>query len=171
MKNIRAIQIASKYQLSQTAIILAATMSLPVLVHLLPDVNGQLAGAVFLPIFMAPMVAAFIYKKHVAIFAGIFAPLINFLIMGRPAPEMVVTLSSEIVLFALLLSWLKTLKGIQYLAAPLAYLAASFVVTTSLSLFGHVTNPASVWMSATTIAIPGILLMTMANLAILRFQK
>ncbi len=171
MKNVTAIQLASKYQIAQTVMILAATMVLPVLVHLLPNFNGQLAGAVLLPIFLAPMFAAFMYKKHVAIFAGIFAPLFNYLIMGRPAPEMVITLGFEIVLFAVLLSWLKNIKGIQHIAAPFSYLISSFAVVLGLSLFSTQANPVAFWITSTAIAVPGILLMAVANLALLRFQK
>lgn len=171
MKNVDAVQIASKYQLTQTVIILVATMTLPVVVHLLPNINGNLAGAVFLPIFLAPMFAAFRYKKHVAIFAGIFAPLLNYLIMGRPAPEMVITLGFEVVLFAWALNWLKGLKGIQYIAAPAAYLLASLVAAVGLSMTGKLANPVSFWANGVVVAIPGILLMAMANLAILRFPK
>lgn len=171
MKNVNAIQFASKYQITQTVIILAATMVLPVLVHLLPNLNGQLAGAVLLPIFLAPMFAAFMYKKHVAIFAGIFAPMFNYLIMGRPAPEMVITLGFEVVMFAVLLSWLKNMKGIQYIAAPLSYLISSLAVVLGLSLFGTQSSPVAFWLSSTAIAVPGILLMTVANLALLRYQK
>jgi hypothetical protein len=171
MRNTAIIPFSSQYQLSQTVFVLAATMALPVLVHLLPNINGQLSGAVLLPIFLAPMVATFLYKKHVALVAGIFAPLLNYLIMGRPTPEMVITLGFEVALFALVLSWLKNLKAIQYLAAPLSYLIASFVVAIGLSVIGTLPNPVSFWLNSTSIAVPGILLMAMANLAILRFQK
>jgi hypothetical protein len=171
MKNTAILQLSAKYQLTQTVVILAATMLLPVLVHLIPTINGNISGAVLLPIFLAPLVAAFVYKRHVAIFAGIFAPLLNYLIMGRPAPEMVIMLGFEIVLFVVLLSWLKDLKGIRYFAAPLAFLVVSFVVAIGLSLFGSLANPVSFWANSTSIAIPGILLMWVINLAILRFRK
>ncbi len=171
MKNTAILPLSSKYQLTQTAVILAATMVLPVLIHLFPNINGNLSGAVLLPIFWAPMVAAFLYKKHVAILAGIFAPLLNYLIMGRPAPEMVVTLGFEVVLFVLFLSWFKDLKVIQYLAAPLAYLIASLLVVLGLSVLGNLTNPVSFWMNSSAIALPGILLMGIFNIAIIRFRK
>jgi hypothetical protein len=171
MKNTAVLQLSSKYQVTQTIVILVATMILPVLVHLLPNINGNISGAVLLPIFLAPMFATFIYKKHVAIFAGIFAPLFNYLIIGRPAPEMVITLGFEVVLFVLVLGWIKNLKGIQYVAAPLSYVIISFVVAMGLSLMGKLANPVSFWMNSTFVAIPGILLMGMINLAILRFRK
>lgn len=171
MKNVNALQITSKYQLTQTLVILIATMLLPVLVHFLPNINGNLSGAVLLPVFLAPMIATFFYKKHVAIFAGIFAPLLNYLILGRPAPEMVIMLASEVVVFVLLLGWLKNLKNIAYVAAPVSYLAASLIVTFSLSVLGNLANPVSFWMNSVQIAVPGILLMGLINVAILRFRK
>lgn len=171
MKNATILQLSTRYQLTQTVVILAATMILPVLVHLLPNINGQISGAVLLPIFFAPMFAAFFYKKHVAIFAGLFAPLFNYLLMGRPAPEMVITLGFELVLFVLVLAWLKNLKSIKYVAAPLSYLLVSFMVAIGLFLFGRLSNPASFWINSTVVAIPGILLICIVNLVILKFRK
>lgn len=171
MKNVNTIQLVSKYQITQAFTILAATMILPVLIHFLPNINGQLSGAVLLPIFWAPLFATFVYKKHVALFAGIFAPLLNYLILGRPAPEMVITLGFEVVLFVLLLGGLKNFKVIQYFAAPLAYLVASLITAFGLSLLGNISDPMTFWMNSTLIAIPGIILMGLINVAILKFRK
>lgn len=171
MKNTHVLQFSSRYQLTQTAVVLGATMLLPILVHLLPNINGQLSGAVLLPIFFAPMIATFLYKKHVAIFAGIFAPLLNFLIMGRPAPEIVITLGFEVVLFVLILSWLRNFDAIRYFAAPVAFLISSLIVVVGLSVIGTLANPLSFWLSSTVVAIPGILLMGILNVVILKFRK
>ena len=65
MKNATILQLSTRYQLTQTVVILAATMILPVLVHLLHNINGQISGAVLLPIFFAQMIAAFFYKKNI----------------------------------------------------------------------------------------------------------
>lgn len=170
MKNSVALQTVSRYQVSQTVLVLAATMILPLVIHLIPNINGNLSGAVLLPIFWAPMFAAFTYKRHVAIFAGIFAPLLNYLILGRPAPEMVVTLGFEIVAFALIVSELKNLSIVKYVAAPVAYLVASLVVVTGMSFFNeHLSF--SMWVNATRVAIPGIVILGLANLVLLRFSK
>lgn len=171
MKNTQVLQLTSKYQITQTVVILAATMILPLLIHLLPNINGNISGAVLLPIFFAPMIATFIYKKHVAILAGIFAPLLNFLIMGRPAPEMVITLGFEVVAFVLILGLLKNLNAIRYIAAPLAYLISSVIVVLSLSVIGTLVNPLSFWMNSTIVAFPGIILMGILNIVILKFRK
>lgn len=170
MKNSITLQAAARYQATQTILVLAATMILPLVIHLIPNINGNLSGAVLLPIFWAPLFAAFAYKKHVAILAGIFAPLLNYLIFGRPTPEIVVTLGFEIVAFALLVSYLKNLSIVKYVAAPVAYLVASLIVVTGMSFFNdHLSFP--MWVNATTVALPGIVLLGLANLAFLRFSK
>ncbi len=171
MKNLAILQLSARYQIAQTLMILAATMVLPILVHLLPNINGHLAGAVLLPVFIAPMFAAFVYKPHVAIFAGIFAPLFNYLIIGRPAPEMVVVLGFEVVLFVLVLNFLKGMKGLRYVAAPVAFLIGSLITAFGLSVIGNYAHPFPQWLTGTAIAIPGILLLGMINLLILRFRE
>ena len=170
MKNALTLQTTAKYQITQTLLVLAATMILPLVVHLLPNLNGNLAGVVLLPVFWAPMFAAFVYKKHVAILSGIFAPLLNYLILGRPAPEMVVTLGFEIVLFVLIFAWIKNLQIVKFVAAPVSYLVASLLVVAGMSFFSEHAS-LSMWVNSTTVAIPGILLMGIANLLLLRFRK
>jgi hypothetical protein len=170
MKNTGAVQIISKYQISQTIVVLVATIILPLLIHLLPNINGNIAGAVLLPIFWAPMFATFVYKKHVAVLAGILAPLFNYLLLGHPVPEMVLMLELEIVMFVLVLGWLTNMKGIRYIAAPTAYILASLAAVSILSVFIP-SHPFSMWINSTMTAIPGILLLCLANWVILWVRK
>ncbi len=58
MKTSTIIQLTARYQLAQTLFVLVATMVSPILIHLLPDINGYTPGAVLLPIFFAPLIAS-----------------------------------------------------------------------------------------------------------------
>ncbi|MGQ8338145.1 hypothetical protein ACUNWD_16455 [Sunxiuqinia sp. A32] len=160
-----------KIQLTETVLVLFSTMLLPILVHMLPNVNNQLAGMVFLPIFLAPLVAVFFFKKHVAIIAGLLAPALNYLLLGRPSPEMVLILSSEVVGFVLLLGWLKNFSRVRFLAAPVSYIVSSFFAALIISYLGIVGSPFAFWTNAVIVGSPGILLMAALNLAILKFKK
>lgn len=171
MKNISIIQIATGLQIKETVFVIAATMILPVLVHLLPNINGNLSGAVLLPLFIAPMVAAYFFKKHVAIFAGIFVPLFNYLLMSRPAPEMVIILGFELVLFVLILTAIKNISVIKYFASPISFLLASLITVFGFSFAGNITAPSAFWITNTIIAIPGIILLAVSNLLILKFRQ
>lgn len=171
MKNTSIIQIAAGIQVKETVFVIAATMILPVLVHLLPNINGNLSGAVLLPVFIAPMIAAYIFKKHVAIFAGIFAPLLNYLIISRPAPDMVILLGFELVLFVLILTSIKKISVVKYIAAPLSFIFASIITIVGFSLAGNIADPVSFWLNNTIVAIPGIILLAIGNLLILKYRK
>ncbi|MGD9928684.1 MAG: hypothetical protein AB7U05_01590 [Mangrovibacterium sp.] len=160
-----------KIQVVETLIVLGATMLIPFLVHLLPDIGGNLAGKVFLPIFIAPLVAVFFFRKHVALIAGLAAPLLNYLILGRPVPEMVLIMSVEVVLFVLVVSWLKDVRHVNYLAAPLAFIGASLVAALLMSVLGVIASPFAFWMGAIVVGIPGILVLAMFNFVLLKIGK
>ncbi len=159
------------YQLTETVVILLATMLLPLLVHLLPDLNDQPMGKILLPVFWAPMVAVYFFRRHVAIIAGIFAPLFNFLLLGRPDPDMVLLLSFEVVVFVLLLDALRRVKFMQYLAVAVSYIVAAAFALLLMFVLGSLSNPIGMWISSMQVAVPGIGLMVLANLLILRLQR
>ena len=117
-----------------------------------------------LPVFVAPLVAAYLFKKHVALFAGIVAPLLNYLLIGQPRPDVVISLSIEIALFVSLLLVFRNIAVLKYLAAPAAYLLASVLVVAGLALTGTLANPVAYLISATTVALPGILLLGVVSL-------
>ncbi|MEM1136195.1 MAG: hypothetical protein AAGI07_10170 [Bacteroidota bacterium] len=106
------------------------TLVLPFIFHLLPAINGTPAGAMFLPIFYAPFVALLFYRIHVGLIAGISAPIINHLITGNPAWEIVRVLSIELCIFVIIAAILLKLTPKNFFAAPLAY-----VITKLVSMF------------------------------------
>lgn len=171
MKTSTIIQLTARYQLAQTLFVLVATMVSPILIHLLPDINGYTPGAVLLPIFFAPLIAVFIYKPHVAIFSGIFAPVLNYLILGLPTPPVVITMGVEVVLFVWMVYRLKDFKPIGYLAAPISYMISSLLVLLGLSVFSNVVNPFTLWTSNMLVALPGILLLGLVNFTVLKLQE
>ena len=171
MKTSNIIQLTNRYQVSQTVLVLAATLILPILIHLLPNINGNISGAVLLPIFFAPLIATFLYKPHVAIFAGIIAPLLNYLISGRPSPQATTSMGIEIVLFVWMVYRLKDINTIRYVAAPISYLISSLIVALGLSVFSNVVDPFTLWGNCMFTAIPGILSLGLVNLAMLKLRK
>lgn len=160
-----------KVQVIETAIILAATMLVPFLVHLFPAINGNPAGMVFLPIFIAPLVAVFFFRTHVALVAGLLAPVLNYLLLGHPAPQMVLVLSTEIVAFVLIVNWLKNKSLVKYIVAPMAFVVAAFCAAIVTGLLGIVASPVSFWTNAIMVGFPGIILLGGINLALLKIRK
>ena len=160
-----------RLQVIETVVVLFATMLIPFLVHLAPSINGNLSGMVFLPIFIAPLVAVFFFRIHVALIAGLLAPLMNYLILGRPGTEMVLLLSTEILVFVFLLNWAKNKSILRYIAAPLAFIIASFVAANLSSLLGFIPTSFSLWTNAIVVGFPGIIIMGLINWALVNAKK
>lgn len=85
----------------ETALVFAGAMILPFLVHLAPQSGQTPIGAVWLPMFYAPLIAALLDKPQAGFIAGVLAPVVNGLMTGQPEGLLMWTLSFEIGLFVL----------------------------------------------------------------------
>lgn len=121
--------------LKATLVVLLATLLLPMLVHQLPLTGSVPVGARLLPMFYAPFVAAVFFRPRVGVIAGLLAPLINHLLTGFPAWPIVGLLSTELFFFTGIAAVLLRIPGVQWVAAPLAYLATKVVSASLLGAF------------------------------------
>ena len=100
---------------------------MPFLVHLVPWAGERPLGAYVLPMFWAPLVAAYFYGRWAAVGVGLFAPAVNLAVTGLPAAGMLGMLSVEIGLFAILATGAIARWPRFVLTAPLAYGAAKLL--------------------------------------------
>ncbi len=148
-------------QIPHTLIILASAMLLPVLFHLLPVVNGVPAGARMLPIFYAPLVAVLLFRPHVGLITAALAPMLNYLITGRPEFGLVTLLSVELMTFTLMSRLALRMHLSVWLMVPLALIAAktaSFVLLYGLPELSAL-SPATYWQMTLLRGIPGLLIL------------
>ena len=123
-----------------TATILGMVL-LPIVVHLVPF-NGPIPlGAFLLPMFLAPLVAAFHLSPVGLIFAAFTAPLINHALTGMPSSAMLPGLTAELLLFSLFVWWLHQrlprIIGISVLAllsAKLTVWTVGWILGSGISL-------------------------------------
>lgn len=112
----------------QIALIAAGICFLPFAVHLIPRSPSAVPlGAVWLPIFYAPALAAVFCRPRVAVFASLAAPALNYFLTGRPAPAMVFTLTVELLVFSASLAALGRFFKKGWANAVLACAAAKLV--------------------------------------------
>lgn len=119
-------------QVSAFVATLAAMILLPYVVHLIPPVGGVPLGARLLPIFYAPLVAVILFDWKVGVAASLLAPILNHLLTGSPAVEMVALLTIEVVVFCLVAAVLYRRWPQSIFTGLLAYLGA--VVAAALTL-------------------------------------
>ena len=153
-------QFVARYQIDKLFFILTATFLLPFLVHLIPWTDPTPLGAVWLPIFYAPLVAVFFFRAHVAILAAVMAPTLNMLLVGKPLPPMAKMLTVELIIFVLFSLGLSKIKKGFWAAGAVSYVLAKGISTYLLKMSGSGLG------DALTTAVPGILLLLILNIGI-----
>ena len=144
---------------------------LPLLVHIIPLTGPVPVGARLLPIFYAPLLAAWIFHPAVGLFASLLMPFINHAFTGMPTLPMTVLLSLELVVFSLGLL-LNRKHWPRLPLAPLAFIVGK-VISAILLVFVAVV-PASPWaylVSSVQNALPGLLILLVLHLALLRLPR
>lgn len=155
------------FQLKETVLLLIGSVALQFGIHFI-QFSPVPAGAILLPVFIAPLIACIFFRIHTALIAGILAPSINYLVTGSPGPELLLSLTAELVIFILLVQVLLNINRLKMFAAVAGILAAKIFSSLVLPLFG--TAGADFVQSVTT-AIPGIILLFLLNIVLLRYKE
>ena len=161
-------------QFFYTTLTLVGMVLLPIIVHLIPFSGAYPLGAYLLPMFIAPLVAAF-YVSPVGLFlAGLLAPIINNLLTGMPQPPMLYFVTGELIVFSILVFWIvqkeKTFLGfsaLAFLVAKLAIMVPQILILNGgfdLSVLGQ-------YLNGLAISIPGILILFIVERLLLRRQQ
>ena len=157
-----------------TALTLTGMVLLPIIVHLIPFSGSQPLGAYLLPMFIAPLVAAFYVSPVGLLFAAILAPLINNALTGMPQVPMLYFVTSELIVFSMIVFWMvqrrKTFLGFS----ALAFLIANLVVMVPRILIlsgGFDLTVLGQNLTGLAVSIPGMLILFAVERLLLRQQK
>ncbi|MGB7876142.1 MAG: hypothetical protein WBL25_17295 [Anaerolineales bacterium] len=157
-----------------TALTLTGMVLLPIIVHLIPFPGIQPLGAYLLPMFVAPLVAAFYVSPVGLILAAILAPMINNALTGMPQAPLLYFVTSELIVFSIIVFWIvqkeKTFLGFS----ALAFLVAKIVVMVPRILIlsdGFDLPVVGQNLTGLAISIPGILILFAVERLLLRWQQ
>jgi hypothetical protein len=154
--------ISDKLQIKESVLVLAFSVLIPVLVHLIP-VSGN-PGAVLLPIFIAPFIAVVFFRLNVGITAALLSPMLNYLLTGSPVSGAVGIITLELSLFVLA-AWLLTkFDYIKLFAAPVSIIFAMFITQLISSSLSHFTV-------VLTAGLPGIVIISVINILLFTAVK
>jgi len=157
-----------------TALTLAGMVLLPIIVHLIPFSGTQPLGAYLLPMFIAPLVAAFYVSPIGLILAALLAPMINTALTGMPQVPMLYFVTSELIVFSLLVFWFVQKEKVFPGFSALAFLLAKIVVMVPkiLILTGSLALPViGQNLTGLAVSIPGILILLVVERLLLRQQN
>jgi hypothetical protein len=150
----------------KTVAIIIGMVVLPFLIHLVPYSGTAPLGAILLPMYVALLAGAFYTSPVGLAAASLAAPLLNHFLTGMPALPNLYVVTLELMVFSLVVSWLK-IKGRQSLgfsslaflfAKLVAYLPAVLVFKqhASLAHFGG-------YLTGLATAFPGILILLLVE--------
>jgi len=145
-----------------TALTLTGMVLLPILVHLVPFSGSQPLGAYLLPMFIAPLVAAFYVSPVGLVLAALLAPIINNALTGMPQASILYFVASELMVFSVLVFWFVQKEKVFPGFSALAFVLAKVVVMVPkiLILSGGLTLSAiGQNLTGLAVSIPGILVL------------
>ncbi len=144
---------------------------LPFLVHLVPLSGPVPLGARLLPIFYAPLLAAWLFRPAIALIASLLMPFLNHVFTGMPTLPMSILLSLELIVFSLVLL-LNRNYWPQWPLAPLAFVLGKVVPAVVLIFFPILTvSPWAYLTSSLQNGLPGLLILLLLHLVVLRFTR
>lgn len=153
------------YVISAACVVVAMTLLLPLLFHLLPAGEGVPLGARLLPIFYAPFLAALLFHPGVGLVAALLAPSLNHALTDRPAPEMVTMLTLELLLFVGVILFARTRWPNIPVLAPAAYVLAHLLAAVALGL------PWTMAVASLSTALPGIVILFILNVMVVLARR
>jgi hypothetical protein len=153
----------NKLQVKESVAVLAFSVLIPFLIHVIPFA-GSPAGAVLLPIFIAPFIAVVFFRFDVAIIAALLSPVLNYFLTGNPVYGSVGIMTLELCMFVSIAKLLIKYDYVKYIAAPAGVIVSMFFSQFIFSSVNHFT-------AALTTAIPGIILISLLNVLLFTLSK
>jgi hypothetical protein len=161
-----------KAGVKETTVLLALAWLIPFAVHLAPWSGARPLGAYLLPMFWATFVAVYFFGARLGVVVGLFAPLVNLAVTGLPAWKFLSVLSFELVVFALVTTWLVRRAPRLMLAAPLGYVVAKIGSTglqAATSAFGDIGSPGDFFVRSLVGGLAGLGVLAVINGALTLF--
>lgn len=156
-------------RVSEWAVLLGVSVMSPLMVHLIPVPGDSQWGPRLLPLFYAPLLAAWWHPRGAAVLLALLTPLVNHWLTGHPKPVMIPLLMAQLGVFGLFVHLLA--KGPlgrrlpanwrPWLAGPLGFVGALVLTSPVLFLpaFAGFLAPVPFIVHALTLAWPGMIIL------------
>ena len=151
----------------KTAATVTGMVLLPILVHLIPFSGAAPLGAYLLPMFIAPLSAAFYLSPVGLVMAALLAPVINHALTGMPAAAILTGLMAELALFSLIVWWLVQKRPGMFGVSFLAVISSKLAIWIGGLLMGSSVS-VSLFLSGILTALPGLLVLFAVELLLRR---
>jgi small-conductance mechanosensitive channel len=155
----------------ELGILLCLSVMFPFMVHVIPVPDVGRLGAMLLPMFYAPLLAALLARHRSALMVAALAPWLNWALTSHPAPLGAVALTIELVAFVLAMRALLARAGARwFLAAPayLACMAAAALGAAAVPVLIGGRGSLAWALECVSTGLPGIAILVLINWLVLR---
>lgn len=167
ISSIAAEPLIKKLQVLEITALLAATVLIQFVVHLIPSGNQVPPGAILLPMFYIPLIALIFYKFHTALVVTTAAPIFNYFLTGSPKPEILPLVTFELLVFVLILTLLLKFNRINKAAAILSIISAKLLSWFVLALLNSSGSSFNILLTSIITALPGIIVLALMNIVLI----
>jgi hypothetical protein len=170
LNTVAAEPVTKKLQIIEITALVAATVFVQFIVHLIPSENQVPVGAILLPMFYIPLIALIFYKFHTALFVAAIGPVLNYFLTGSPKPEILPLVTFELLVFVLVLTPLLKINRICKVGALISIIAAKLASWTALSVFISSGFSTNIFINSVITAIPGIIVLVSLNILLISIK-
>lgn len=159
-------------QLAETATLTVVAVLLPYLIHFIPSWDDSPIGGKLLPIFYAPLIAALLYRMHVAVIISFVSPWINHLLTGMPSTPVAIQLTVQLAGFSVFVFYIAQWGKHRWWLGPGGYLVSKPLVFVVLLLMPQSYPDISALtftINTTLNALPGIIILGFISWVIPRY--
>ncbi len=155
-----------------TSILIILSLTFTFVIHLIPS-SGVPIGARLLPMFYVPFIAITLLNFRTGLAIAILSPITNHLLTGNPILPLVLILTIELTIYAIMVYGLHTKKIWLGVAAPLAYVLTKTVSSSLLFLVPlvKVKSPLLFWSNSIQNASIGLLILALLGIIVSLWKK
>ncbi|MBU0468098.1 MAG: hypothetical protein KKD07_01695 [Candidatus Omnitrophica bacterium] len=169
-RKINNVKVLKYAQVDKLVFTVSLMFIMPLLLHMLPRTGYYPIGAIWLPIFYAPLFAAIFFKKHVSIAACFVSPWINMYFTGMPRLEIASKLTFELIIFAIFAQIIFKSKSFYRFIGLISFIFAKlFLYLTVFFMSGHF--ELKNMFSEITLALPGIFVLLFIGIILIQIKE
>lgn len=174
MNNLHSLTVESaarKLQIAEITTLIAASVCIQFIVHIIHSGNGIPLGAVLLPMFYVPLIALIFYNFKTALITAAAGPLFNYILTRSPEIEIVPQVTFELIIFVLTFTLLLRFNRLNYLSVVISIISAKLLSWSVFSLLNSSGISSAGLINSLVIAYPGILVLLLLNILLLYIKN
>lgn len=160
-----------KLQITEITTLIAASVCVQFIVHIIPTGNSVPLGAILLPMFYVPLIALVFYSFKTALVTAAAGPVFNYILTRSPELEVLPQVTFELIIFVLTFTLLLRYSRLNYLSAVISIISAKLLSWFVFSLINLTGLSFANFINSLSAAYPGIIVLLFMNILLIYIKN